>query len=216
MGSIYKITCIPSGKAYIGKTIYDAEKTRINKHLNGHGNRILKRAVKKYGKDAFAIEILHDCIIPELLDMLEIEAIAKHNTLAPNGYNLTAGGEGHALSDETRQKRSEMSKGKNNHFYGKKHSAQSLKKMSEAKKGKKNYLYGKNRSAEICRKISESNKGRKAPNLGKRHSSYLSAKKLFFSLPADMTLTEKRKKLREAFPEVCKYTIYYWVKHVWI
>ena len=38
MGSIYKITNTVNGKAYIGQTIHDAEKTRIRDHLNGTGN----------------------------------------------------------------------------------------------------------------------------------------------------------------------------------
>ena len=106
MGSIYKITNTVNGKAYIGQTIHDAVTGRIRKHLNesSRGNQLVKRAVKKYGKDVFIYEILHDGIIPELLDSYEIEAIEKHNTLAPNGYNLTHGGEGGIPSEETRKK----------------------------------------------------------------------------------------------------------------
>ena len=67
MGSIYKITNTVNGKAYIGQTIHDAEKTRIRDHLNGTGNgsRLVRRAINKYGKDAFTYEILYDGIIPE-------------------------------------------------------------------------------------------------------------------------------------------------------
>ena len=39
MGSIYKITNTVNGKAYIGKTIRDAVKTRIRDHLNGYGSQ---------------------------------------------------------------------------------------------------------------------------------------------------------------------------------
>ena len=46
MGSIYKITNTVNGKAYIGQTRHDAEKTRMRDHFNGHGNRILKNSVK--------------------------------------------------------------------------------------------------------------------------------------------------------------------------
>ena len=73
---------------------------------------MLKKAVAKYGKDAFTYEILHDGIIPELLDSYEIEAIKEYNTLTPNGYNLTAGGEGWIPSQETNDKRSKSLKGK--------------------------------------------------------------------------------------------------------
>ena len=39
------------------------------------------------------------------------------------------------LSEETKKKMSESHKGKNNHFYGKKHSKESITKISNAKKG---------------------------------------------------------------------------------
>ena len=173
MGSIYKITNTVNGKSYIGQTRQDAEKTRIPIHLTGKGNQILKRAIEKYGKDAFTYEILHDGIIPEFLGDLEIEAIAKYDTVVPNGYNLTHGGEGGIPSEETRKKLS----GERNHFYGKKHSPETRRKLSEAAKGRviseetrrklseartgeKNHLYGKRHSTETRRKISEAGKGR--------------------------------------------------------
>ena len=173
MGSIYLIRNTVNGKSYIGQTRQDAEKTRIPIHLTGKGNQILKRAIEKYGKDAFTYEILHDGIIPEFLGDLEIEAIAKYNTVVPNGYNLTHGGEGGIPSEETRKKLS----GERNHFYGKKHSPETRRKISEAAKdrviseetrrklseartGEKNHLYGKRHSTETRRKISEAGKGR--------------------------------------------------------
>ena len=153
MGSIYKITNTVNGKSYIGQTRHDAEKTRIRDHFNGHGNRILKNAVKKYGRDAFTVEILHDGIIPEFLDILEIEAIAKHNTVRPAGYNLTTGGGAGTHSEETRRKISESKKGK-------KPSIETRRKLSEARTGEKNHLYGKKHSPETRRKISVAGKGR--------------------------------------------------------
>lgn len=91
MGSIYKITNTLNGKAYIGKTIHEPEKGRIRQHLNEKAPecRALHNAIKKYGREAFTYEILHDGIIPELLNSYEIEAIVKHNTFSPRGYNLT-------------------------------------------------------------------------------------------------------------------------------
>ena len=47
-------------------------------------------------------------------------------------YNRTDGGEGISgtiLSEETKQKMSESRKGHKNHFYGRKHSAESIEKM---------------------------------------------------------------------------------------
>ena len=160
MGSIYKITNTVNGKSYIGQTIYDAEKTRIRDHLTGKGNQLIKNAIEKYGKDAFTYEILYDGIIPEFLDMLEIEAIAKHNCVRPNGFNLTEGGEGGSPSQETRRKLSESKKGEKHNNYGKKPSEETCRRISEANTGQK-------RSEETCRRISESKKGEKHPNYGK-------------------------------------------------
>ena len=199
MGSIYKVTNTVNGKAYIGQTIHDAEKRRIRDHLTGNvsGSRLVKRAIEKYGKDAFTYEILHDGIIPEFLNALEIEAIAKFNTIAPHGYNLTTGGEGGSPSEETCRKISEANKGENHPMYGKKHSEETCRRMSEAHKGEKNHNYGKSPSdetrekmseahkgqipwnkgkkgkphpEETCRKISEANKGENHPMYGKKHS----------------------------------------------
>ena len=154
MGSIYKITNTINGKSYIGQTCHDAVKKRLNPHLAGNGNRILKKAIKKYGREAFTFEILHDSIIPEFLDDLEIEAIAKFNTLVPHGYNLTTGGNsGGSPSEETRRKISEANKGKTR-------TAEFRRKHSEAMKGEKNPNYGKTPSPETRRKISKANKGK--------------------------------------------------------
>ena len=177
MGSIYMITNTENGKAYIGKTVNDAFKTRIKTHLDGYGNADIQEAVSEYGVDVFDVEILHDGIIPELLDSYEVEAIAKYDTYH-NGYNRTTGGGGYfEVSDETRKKMSEATKnqthseetrrrmsetmiGEKNHFYGKAHSEETRKKMSDAQKGNKNHNYGKRLSEEHRRKIGEAHKGK--------------------------------------------------------
>ena len=169
MGSIYKATNTYNNKAYIGQTRHDAYKTRIKDHFAGRGNRLVKQAVEKYGKEAFIVEILHDGIIPEFLNTLEQEAIAKHNTLAPQGYNLTKGGAGCPPSEVTRQKISQSHKGKtlsaetrrkiSEAGKGRTHSAETRRKMSEAQKGKTPWK-GKTHSAETRRKMSEAQKGK--------------------------------------------------------
>ena len=183
MGSIYKITNTVNGKSYIGQTIHDAEKTRIRYHLNGYGNEDVKKDIEKYGKDAFTYEILHDGIIPEFLDMLEKEAIAKYNTIAPHGYNQTNGGSGSGtqVSKEVRRKLSEAGKGKkiseehrrklSEANTGKKHMPETCWKMSESREGAKNPMYGKPRSDDTKRKISEANTGRKRSDEAKQKMS---------------------------------------------
>ena len=181
MGSIYKITNTVNGKAYIGQTRQDAVADRIPRHFSGHGNIPIKRAVDKYGKDAFTYEILHDGIIPEFLDDLEIKEIEKHNTLIPHGYNLRTGGRGGACSEETKQKISEANKGKTPwnkgkkgvqppSMKGRKHTDESRLKMSENRKGYTPWNKGISPPEEVRRKISEANKGRPSWMKGKKHT----------------------------------------------
>lgn len=199
MGSIYKITNTVNGKAYIGQTRYDAEKTRIRDHLNGNsrGSELVQRAVEKYGKDAFTYEILHDGIIPEFLDTLEMEAIEKFNTLVPHGYNLTTGGSNGTRSEETKRKMSESVR---------KTFAESPEIWFEAQRkateaaAEKNK--GKQRPAEIRDKIS----------IGHRKSDYKEMHDFFLSLPADMHFSIKVRLLREQFPDVSKSTLYFRVR----
>ena len=201
MGSIYLIRNTVNGKSYIGQTRQDAEKTRIRDHLTGNGNRIIKQAIEKYGKDAFTYEILCDGIIPEFLDDLERDAIERFNTVSPHGYNLTTGGEGGSPSEETRRKISASLKGKtfsqetrrkiSEANTGRKHSEEFRRKMSEAHTGKKrgplpeetrrkiseantgekNHLFGKQLSPEHRRKIGEANTGKKRSEKTRRKMS---------------------------------------------
>ena len=165
MACIYKITNQVNGKAYIGKSVHDASKTRIRSHFKGCGGAIaLANAIDKYGKDAFTWEILDDGIIPELVDSYEIESIEKHGTLSPSGYNLTRGGESGQFSEESRRKMSESSRAENL-------SAKTRRKMSEVQKGKKHTKearrkmsasrIGKKHAKETKRKISEGRRGKK-------------------------------------------------------
>ena len=56
--------------------------------------RYLNNAIRKYGWDNFKKEIIIDDVPEEDLSNLETSYIDVENTLAPNGYNLTKGGEG--------------------------------------------------------------------------------------------------------------------------
>ena len=170
MGYVYKITNTVNGKAYIGISVNEPEKRRIKDHLSGRGNRIIARAIKKYGKDAFTYEILEDNVFPELLPDLEVAYIAQFNTVVPHGYNLTYGGEGGGSpSAETRRKLSDL-KGEKHPNFGKKFSVEHRRKISESKKGEKNPQFGKPLSVEHRHKISEAQKGEKNHSFGKTHS----------------------------------------------
>ena len=91
--SIYIITNKLNGKSYIGQAV-DVKK-RFQSHckpsawiLNGD---LVGRAIQKYGKENFVCETL--CENVDDYNEQEIYYIEKYNTIAPNGYNISSGGE---------------------------------------------------------------------------------------------------------------------------
>lgn len=89
---LYKITNNISGKLYIGVTINPERRWRQHQRLKTHCVA-LRDAMIKYGKDNFTFKVLV-CGDDSYIDDLEVKAIRHFNTQAPNGYNLTLGGEG--------------------------------------------------------------------------------------------------------------------------
>lgn len=81
-----------NGKMYVGKHTYKGSDS-YDKHYLGSGY-ILKRAIKKYGKENFTQEILEYNSSKEENAQREIYWIQKLNTLVPNGYNVDKGGTG--------------------------------------------------------------------------------------------------------------------------
>ena len=103
-GIVYKLTS-PSGKSYIGISKYWIERRILWHKSSGSCCHAIKAALKLYGFAAFKKEILHSDIPLEELPALEVQEIAAHGTLAPNGYNLTRGGEYNPMDEPaTRQK----------------------------------------------------------------------------------------------------------------
>jgi len=104
---LYQLS-FPNGKKYIGITSKTAEE-RFKRHFWRSKKNPCQRAIHKYGKENVVISVLGECDNWELLCLAEREAIEKFNTLSPNGYNLTLGGEGtlgFKYSVETKQKMS--------------------------------------------------------------------------------------------------------------
>lgn len=93
---LYKITNLVNGKMYIGITGNPV--LRKWQHLNHrHPDTMstVKYAVDKYGKENFIFEVI--CIgSKEYILELEPKTISLYKTLAPNGYNISPGGEGGA------------------------------------------------------------------------------------------------------------------------
>ncbi len=112
---VYKHTNLVNGKIYIGITSKKPEQ----RWSNGNGywsNRHFYNAIKKYDwNKGFSHEILESGLLEEEAKQKEIEYIAKFNSLAPNGYNQTIGGEGcrgWKMTEEQRRAISVKNKGK--------------------------------------------------------------------------------------------------------
>lgn len=110
---IYKITNKLNGKSYVGLTKQPLA-ARLRAHFSNsktHNNTYIKKAIQKYGKDAFTVSCLGEYCSLEQLNDAESYYIDFYNTLAPNGYNLQTGGNSHTVSDITRKKLSDSHKG---------------------------------------------------------------------------------------------------------
>lgn len=107
MGHIYVATCAKTGKQYVGQTVKTVD-FRWKQHVVESGtstnyNSKLNRAIRKYGEDAFNLNILEE-VDDNALDKREIFWIEKLNTFH-NGYNCTTGGGGVPKYDQTFRKK---------------------------------------------------------------------------------------------------------------
>ena len=99
---VYRHTS-PSGKCYIGLT-KDYE-LRCMQHKNSNNVcAAFRNALEKYGWDNFTHEILEENLTLQEANDREKYFIEYHNSLSPNGYNLTTGGDTFELSEETKEK----------------------------------------------------------------------------------------------------------------
>ena len=142
-----------SRKRYIGQT-YNL-KRRIVEHLKS--DYLVGRALRKY--DNYKFSILHTTKSKVKANRLEIAAIAAHNSIAPNGYNLKPGGEGgNIFSGKTKEEIKVI-----------------CKKISEAGKGNQ-YLLGFHHTEET-RKLMSKNNGSRRPEVAAKISKAMKGKK---------------------------------------
>jgi len=181
MGEVYILT-FPSEMSYVGKTTGDFEK-RFGYHKRDArmGSKLpVHRAIRKYGQENILINRI-ECP-DELLDEMEMMWIKVLNTMKPNGYNLTTGGDGGCSfrSEETREK---ISKNNARYWEGKKRSPETNEKISARNKGRKHSIEelekmsvihkGKKLSNEHKEKISIANKGKNRTDEQKKNLSNL-------------------------------------------
>lgn len=152
---VYKIINNITKDEYVGKTVFPiTERFKTHIYNSKKGNTYLYKAIRKYGKENFNIQLL-EIVKGDIENLNESEKfwILK---LKPK-YNMTLGGDGGDTSKwltEYYTKHSIRMKGNNNPFYGKTHSKETKEKISKAKKGK---LLSK----ETKEKISNTLTGRK-------------------------------------------------------
>jgi group I intron endonuclease len=108
MTFIYKITNIINNKSYIGLTKRNP-KERWWEHSKPSRNKVsaLTNAINKYGKENFKFEVIYETENPNLMERYFIRL---NNTISPNGYNLTFGGENPVFTEEECIRRSERRK----------------------------------------------------------------------------------------------------------
>jgi group I intron endonuclease len=153
---IYKLTHKESGKVYIGQSKH--LKRRLGEHRgceskeNHKGSQsVIRRAIKKYGFDAFAFEIVLYCEEGEYMNLMETKLIQFYDCMVPKGYNVRDGGNKVFMSEEGKKRISKANSGRIV-------TEEQRKKLSES--GKKVYLNNP-RGEEWCKNLSESLSGKK-------------------------------------------------------
>jgi len=142
MKEIYKITNLINGKFYIGQQLTGA------KNYLGSG-MLIKKAVKKYGKDNFVKEILCECNNEDVTNALEQFMIIYFNA-REIGYNIAKGGN-HCSEDGYKRVSITMTGRKRKPF-----SEEHKSNISKAKIGKASNWKGQHPSEETKNKIAVS------------------------------------------------------------
>jgi len=113
--TLYIATNIVNGKQYVG--LSKEFQKRLISHKCAKTKSAFHAAIKEYGFDKFVFSHIADAFDLQSACDLERMLIQQHNTLSPNGYNLTVGGQigpvGYKHSAETKQKIREANLNKN-------------------------------------------------------------------------------------------------------
>jgi group I intron endonuclease len=136
-----------NGKEYVGVTRHDY-RDRFVQHVyeanHNHTNRILCKAIRKYGKQNFSSRLIEEIEDESLAKEREMYYIKKLRTYIEfgdsNGYNMTLGGDGirvFNMPESVREKLRIANGGENNYWYGKQLSDEHKVNCSIASLGKK-------------------------------------------------------------------------------
>jgi len=131
---IYATINLVNNKGYVGSHMTN----NIEDGYLGSGV-ILKRVIKKHGRENFKREILEFCLPCKYYTYSKEEYWIKYlGTMNPVGYNFTEKAGGGNLGDIVNNKISLITIGDKNPFYGKRHSKVSREKMIKSRTGRRN------------------------------------------------------------------------------
>lgn len=182
-GVIYCYHCIPTGKKYIGQTLYENKRKAYHLCCSKDFDTKFYRAIRKYGWENFIYGIVGEFNV-ELLKEKEIFYIEKYDTFK-NGYNSTLGGEGNCgriLTEEEKEKsrirmtnnnpmKNEETKLKvSKKLKGRKISKDTIEKIIETRR-KNNIEWNSKERNEKVSKIMKTKIGDKNNRYGIKHSS---------------------------------------------
>lgn len=113
---IYKFTHIKSGKSYIGQTIQDPNRRRLE-HISDSRYTTKEyhfhNAIRKYGIDAFTFEVIAEASTLDELNLLEELFVEQYDSIN-NGYNIRQPGGNKLHSEESKKRMSEAQKAAHN------------------------------------------------------------------------------------------------------
>lgn len=165
---VYKTVNLVNGKYYIG--VHST--SNLKDGYLGSGTQ-LRRAIRKYGKGNFTIEILEYHLTRELLYEREREIVTKKVINDPLCMNLKMGGIG---GWPPTAKQRFLEKMKNVDFkkmFGQRASERNLKQYEEGKRKRKQVLdwTGKKHKPESIKKMKESKKGQGTGNTNSQYGT---------------------------------------------
>lgn len=131
---LYLVVNKVNGKRYVGITTRINVMRRMTEHFchakAGQNNGHFYRAIRKYGRDSFSVDVIAYFFDIEDAKKAEIQYISENNP----EYNSTLGGDGRlggTMSDQAKEKLKKIHTG-NKYRLGKPHSENVKKRLSEA------------------------------------------------------------------------------------
>lgn len=199
----------PNDKLYIGISSKDDARKRWGTNGKGYENqKIVNRAIQKYGWDNILHIVLIENVSMEVAEECEKYLISKYNTQSKEcGYNLCAGGRTNLGYHHTEEYKKNLSKWMKGRYKGKNNPSYGVPKTSDTREAISNALKGRKQSEDTCQKRSASLTGHivnsetrqkiSKGNKGKKRSSKYK-KELSARMKGRTVSLETRKKMSEA------------------